>query len=199
MMRSRKSRRRCHPPASDPGEPHQQCHQVHGAGEIVIEVMPGKESGVQSPESRVQSRGRGTRNSGLGTPPWRPFLRQAQPWRLHFSVHDTGIGIPIGPAASVVQIVSTGGRLHHPPLWWHRARIGHLQETRGVDGWTNLGGQRRRPGATFHFTIETQATAPSAPPNWQSAQPQLPPSVCWSLKTTPPTGVTSSTGPNSGA
>jgi signal transduction histidine kinase len=55
---------------------------------------------------------------------------ESEPGYLHFTVSDTGIGIPH----------------HHSKVRRHGPRTCDLQAVRGADGWKNLGGKRSRRG-----------------------------------------------------
>ena len=60
---------------------------------------------------------------------------------LHFSVRDTGVGIPLDRQQSVFEAVHAGRRLHDAHVWRHRTWPDHLLTARAVDGRPPLGGE----------------------------------------------------------
>ena len=60
---------------------------------------------------------------------------------LHFTVADTGIGIPPEKQSAIFRGVQSGGRLDDPQVRRHGAGFDDFVQTRGPDGRTNLGGK----------------------------------------------------------
>ncbi|MCX8090070.1 MAG: response regulator [Verrucomicrobiae bacterium] len=101
------------------------------------------------------------------------LLRHPEQWLLHFSVRDTGIGIPVEHQhklfKSFQQVdASTTRRFGGTGLGL--AICKRLVELMGGRIWVD---SEAGKGATFHFTILTKATAATSPPAWQTPQPQL--------------------------
>ncbi len=127
-------------------------------GEIVIEVAPAAH---------------GTRTLEPGTEPDTDFLRHPEQWLIHFSVRDTGIGIPLDRQHRLFksfQQVDASTTRHYGGTGLGLAICRRLVELLGGKIWVDSDAGR---GATFHFTILTKAAAAIAPPNWQMPQPQL--------------------------
>ena len=101
------------------------------------------------------------------------FLRHPEQWLLHFSVRDTGIGIPLDRQHRLFksfQQVDASTSRHYGGTGLGLAICKQLAELMGGRIWVDSDSGK---GATFHFTITTKAAAASAPPNWQTTQPQL--------------------------
>jgi len=101
------------------------------------------------------------------------LLRHPEQWLLHFSVRDTGIGIPIERQHRLFksfQQVDASTTRHYGGTGLGLAICKRLVELMGGRIWVESDTGK---GATFHFTISTKATAATAPPNWQMPQPQL--------------------------
>jgi CheY-like chemotaxis protein/HPt (histidine-containing phosphotransfer) domain-containing protein len=127
-------------------------------GEVVIEVTPAAH-GLRSIEPGHE----------LDT----DFLRHPEQWLLHFAVRDTGIGIPLDRQHRLFksfQQVDASTTRHYGGTGLGLAICKRLAELMGGRIWVDSDAGK---GATFHFTIATKAAAATAPPNWQSAQPQL--------------------------
>src|SRR5437879_1181998 len=127
-------------------------------GEVVIEVTPAS---------------RGARNLMPGQEHDTDFLRHPEQWLLHFSVRDTGIGIPVDRQNRLFksfQQVDASTTRHYGGTGLGLAICKRLSELMGGKIWVESDAGK---GATFHFTILASAAAATAPPSWQSAQPQL--------------------------
>jgi signal transduction histidine kinase/HPt (histidine-containing phosphotransfer) domain-containing protein/BarA-like signal transduction histidine kinase len=101
------------------------------------------------------------------------FMRHPEQWLLHFSVHDTGIGIPRDKQDRLFksfQQVDASTTRHYGGTGLGLAICKRLAELMGGKIWVESDAGK---GATFHFTILARAAAASAPPNWQTLQPQL--------------------------
>jgi CheY-like chemotaxis protein/HPt (histidine-containing phosphotransfer) domain-containing protein len=126
-------------------------------GEVVIEVTPAA---------------RGMRMLEPGHQTDTDFLRHPEQWLLHFSVRDTGIGIPLdkqGRLFKSFQQVDASTARHYGGTGLGLAICKRLAELMGGKIWVDSDTGK---GATFHFTILARASA-ATPPSWQSAQPQL--------------------------
>jgi len=127
-------------------------------GEVVVEV---------------KSAGHGARELPLNRKPDTEFLRHPEQWWLHFSVRDTGIGIPLDRQNRLFQSfqqVDASTARHYGGTGLGLAISKRLTELMGGKIWVESDAGQ---GATFHFTILARAAAASTPPNWQSPQPQL--------------------------
>ena len=128
------------------------------AGEVVVEVSPASHG------QRPMDAGHETETS---------FLAHPEQWLLHFSVRDTGIGIPLDKQhklfKSFHQVDSSTTR-HFGGTGLGLAISKRLVELMGGRIWvdSDLG-----KGATFHFTILARGAAAGSPPAWQSPQQQL--------------------------
>ena len=128
------------------------------AGEVAVEVSPAAH-GLRS----IQSGHEGDTD----------FLRHPEQWLLHFSVRDTGIGIPVDRQHRLFksfQQVDASTTRHYGGTGLGLAICKRLAELMGGRIWVESDAGK---GATFHFTIETKAAAATAPPAWQMTQPQL--------------------------
>ena len=127
-------------------------------GEVVVEVAPAAH---------------GARTLEPGHEYDTDFLRHPEEWLLHFSVRDTGIGIPLekqGRLFKSFQQVDASTTRHYGGTGLGLAISKRLTELLGGKIWVeSAAGQ----GATFHFTISVKASSATAPPNWQTQQPQL--------------------------
>ncbi len=127
-------------------------------GEVVIEVAPAAH---------------GARTLEPGTEPDTDFLRHPEQWLIHFTVRDTGIGIPLDRQHRLFksfQQVDASTTRHYGGTGLGLAICRRLVELLGGKIWVDSDAGR---GATFHFTILTKAAAAIAPPSWQMPQPQL--------------------------
>ncbi|MST95317.1 MAG: response regulator [Pedosphaera sp.] len=127
-------------------------------GEVVIEVTPA-------------AHGRRAIEPGheLDT----DFIRLPEQWLLHFCVRDTGIGIALDRQHRLFksfQQVDASTTRHYGGTDLGLAICKRLAELMGGRIWVDSDAGK---GAAFHFTISTKASAATAPPNWQTAQPQL--------------------------
>src|SRR5213080_50765 len=126
-------------------------------GEIVIEVTPAARSVHLEPPLSAPAE----------------FHPAAEDWLLHFSVRDTGIGIPLDRQNRLFksfQQVDASTTRHYGGTGLGLAICKRLSELMGGKIWVESDAGK---GATFHFTISTKAAAATAPPSWQSTQPQL--------------------------
>ena len=101
------------------------------------------------------------------------FLRHPEQWLLHFSVRDTGMGIPVDRQHRLFksfQQVDASTARHFGGTGLGLAISKKLAELMGGRIWVDSDAGK---GATFHFTISVKAAAATAPPSWQSLQPQL--------------------------
>src|SRR5207244_8360491 len=108
-----------------------------------------------------------------GRTPDTDFLRHPEEWLLHFSVRDTGIGIPLDRQNRLFksfQQVDASTTRHYGGTGLGLAICKRLSELMGGKIWVESDTGK---GATFHFTILASAAAATAPPSWQSPQPQL--------------------------
>jgi signal transduction histidine kinase/HPt (histidine-containing phosphotransfer) domain-containing protein len=127
-------------------------------GEVVIEVIPAAH---------------GARTIEPGHENDTDFLRHPEQWLLHFSVRDTGIGIPLEKQSRLFksfQQVDASTTRHYGGTGLGLAICRRLTELLGGKIWVESAAGH---GATFHFTILTKAAAAITPPNWQNPQPQL--------------------------
>lgn len=127
-------------------------------GEVVIEVAPAA---------------RGPRTLAPGQLQDTDFLRHPEEWLLHFSVRDTGIGIPRdkqGRLFKSFQQVDASTTRHYGGTGLGLAISKRLTELLGGKIWVDSDAGK---GATFHFTILARASATSSPAPWQTPQPQL--------------------------
>ncbi len=127
-------------------------------GEVVIEVTPAA---------------RGARILEAGHEHDTDFIRHPEQWLLHFSVRDTGIGIPLDRQSRLFksfQQVDASTTRHYGGTGLGLAICKRLAELMGGKIWVESAAGK---GATFHFTILATAAAATSPPSWQSAQPQL--------------------------
>jgi signal transduction histidine kinase/HPt (histidine-containing phosphotransfer) domain-containing protein len=127
-------------------------------GEVVIEVTPASHGPrtAQSPKDEDTD-----------------FFRHPEQWLLHFSVRDTGIGIPVDKQHRLFksfQQVDASTTRHYGGTGLGLAICKRLVELLGGKIWVESDSGK---GATFHFTVLTRASAATAPPTWQLPQPQL--------------------------
>ena len=127
-------------------------------GEVVVEV---------------KSDGRGVREQPFGQKPDTDFIRHPEQWLLHFSVRDTGIGIPLDRQDRLFktfQQVDASTARHYGGTGLGLAICKRLTELMGGKIWVESDADK---GATFHFTVQVRAAAVNTPPSWQGPQPQL--------------------------
>jgi signal transduction histidine kinase/HPt (histidine-containing phosphotransfer) domain-containing protein len=127
-------------------------------GEVVVEVRPAAH---------------GQRTLEPGHDPDTSFLAHPEQWLLHFSVRDTGIGIPLDKQHRLFKSfhqVDASTTRHFGGTGLGLAISKRLVELMGGRIWVDSDAGH---GATFHFTILAQGAAASSPPAWQNAQPQL--------------------------
>jgi signal transduction histidine kinase/HPt (histidine-containing phosphotransfer) domain-containing protein/BarA-like signal transduction histidine kinase len=127
-------------------------------GEVVIEVT---------------SSGRTARSIPFGHEHDTEFLRHPDEWLLHFSVRDTGIGIPLERQSRLFksfQQVDASTTRHYGGTGLGLAICKRLAELLGGKIWVESDAGK---GSTFHFTISARAPTASKPPAWQNPQPQL--------------------------
>jgi len=127
-------------------------------GEVVLEVSPGSRGPRQVPPDQKQDT---------------EFLRHPEEWLLHFSVRDTGIGIPLDKQSRLFksfQQVDASTTRHYGGTGLGLAISKRLAELLGGKIWVD---SDEGKGSTFHFTILARAATGGAVPAWQSPQPQL--------------------------
>ena len=127
-------------------------------GEVVIEVKPAAH---------------GLRRVEPGHDPDTDFIRHPQQWLLHFSVRDTGIGIPIDKQSRLFksfQQVDASTTRHYGGTGLGLAICKRLTELMGGSIWVESDAGK---GAIFHFTILANAAASVIQPNWQTPQQQF--------------------------
>jgi signal transduction histidine kinase/AmiR/NasT family two-component response regulator len=96
-----------------------------------------------------------------------------QQWQLHFTVRDTGIGIPRDKHDRLFksfQQVDASTSRHYGGTGLGLAICKRLSELLGGTIWVESDAGQ---GATFHFTIVAKAAAALVAPNWQQAQPRF--------------------------
>ena len=101
------------------------------------------------------------------------FIRHPQQWLLHFSVRDTGIGIPLDKQSRLFksfQQVDASTTRHYGGTGLGLAICKRLTELMGGSIWVESDAGK---GSTFHFTILANAAASVIQPNWQTAQQQF--------------------------
>ena len=102
-----------------------------------------------------------------------PNPRRAEPWQLHFSVRDTGIGIPADRMSRLFKLFSQADAStarHYGGTGLGLAISKQLVELMGGKMWVESVAEK---GSTFHFTLPLPA-APEAPqPALEGKQPQL--------------------------
>jgi signal transduction histidine kinase/DNA-binding LytR/AlgR family response regulator len=101
------------------------------------------------------------------------YLRHPEQWLLHFTVRDTGIGIPVEKHDRLFksfQQVDASTTRHYGGTGLGLAICKRLSELMGGKIWAE---SEAGKGATFHFTILVRASSALTPPTWQTAQPQL--------------------------
>ncbi len=127
-------------------------------GEVVVEVSP-------SAHEQLTLDGSGKTGDS--------FMRHPDQWLLHFSVRDTGIGIPLDKQnrlfKSFHQVDSSTTR-HFGGTGLGLAISKRLVELMGGRIWVDSDAGK---GSTFHFTILTRGAAACSPPAWQLPQVQL--------------------------
>ena len=127
-------------------------------GEVLIEVTPAAH---------------GTRTIEPGREHDTDFIRNPEQWLLHFSVRDTGIGIPLEKQSRLFksfQQVDASTTRQYGGTGLGLAICKRLTELLGGKIWVESAGA---PGATFHFTILAKGSSTSAASSWQSPQPRL--------------------------
>ena len=127
-------------------------------GEVVIEVTPAA---------------RGSRAHEPGRDHDTDVIRHPEEWLLHFSVRDTGIGIPLDRQNRLFksfQQVDASTTRHYGGTGLGLAISKRLTELMGGKIWVESDTDK---GATFHFTIVARAAVATTPPAWQVSQAQL--------------------------
>ena len=127
-------------------------------GEVVVEV---------------KTAARGKRSPEPGREKDTDFIRHPEQWLLHFSVRDTGIGIPLDKQHRLFksfQQVDASTTRHYGGSGLGLAISKRLAELMGGKIWVESDSGK---GATFHFTIQAKSSVSTTPPNWQQLQPQL--------------------------
>src|SRR5437588_11727984 len=127
-------------------------------GEIVVEVSPAS---------------RGARTPEPGREHDTDLIRHPEEWLLHFSVRDTGIGVPADRQHRLFksfQQVDASTTRHYGGTGLGLAICKRLTELMGGKIWVESDAGK---GATFHFTLLARAAAAHSPPPWQLPQSQL--------------------------
>ncbi len=127
-------------------------------GEVIVEVKPAAH---------------GQRTIEPGHEHDTAYMSHPEQWLLHFSVRDTGIGIPLDKQHRLFKSfhqVDASTTRHFGGTGLGLAISKRLVELMGGRIWVDSDAGH---GATFHFTILAQGAAASSPPAWQNAQPQL--------------------------
>ncbi|HZR19526.1 MAG TPA: response regulator [Verrucomicrobiae bacterium] len=127
-------------------------------GEVVIEVAP---------------IARGKRTLQPGQPHDTDFLRHPEEWSLHFSVRDTGIGIPLDKQTRLFksfQQVDASTTRQYGGTGLGLAISKRLAELLGGKIWVESDAGK---GATFHFTMVARAAAAAGVPSWLGTQARL--------------------------
>jgi signal transduction histidine kinase/HPt (histidine-containing phosphotransfer) domain-containing protein len=121
----------------------------------------------------VNAAGHGVREQLPGQKPDTDFLRHPEQWLIHFSVRDTGIGIPVERQNRLFksfQQVDASTARHYGGTGLGLAICKRLTELMGGKIWVE---SEAGKGATFHFTIQVSAAAGNSAASWQAPQPQL--------------------------
>jgi signal transduction histidine kinase/HPt (histidine-containing phosphotransfer) domain-containing protein len=127
-------------------------------GEIAVEVKPAAH---------------GLRRIDPGREADTDIVRHPQQWLLHFTVRDTGIGIPLERQSRLFksfQQVDASTTRQFGGTGLGLAISKRLAELMGGSIWVESDAGR---GATFHFTILANAAASAGQPVWLSPQPKL--------------------------
>src|SRR6185369_16194202 len=127
-------------------------------GEVVIEVFPSAHA------RRALQPGQQSDTD---------FIHHPEEWLLHFSVRDTGIGIPVDKQSRLFksfQQVDASTTRHYGGTGLGLAISKRLTELLGGKIWVDSDAGK---GATFHFTILARASTSITPPPWQGPQAQL--------------------------
>ncbi|MCC6822459.1 MAG: response regulator [Verrucomicrobia subdivision 3 bacterium] len=127
-------------------------------GEVLVEVRPA-------------AHGHQTLEPGLEADP--SPLHHPEQWLLHFSVRDTGIGIPLDKQHRLFksfQQVDPSTTRNYGGSGLGLAISRRLVELMGGRIWVD---SQAGQGATFHFTVQARGAAAASPPAWQLPQPQL--------------------------
>jgi len=101
------------------------------------------------------------------------FIRHPELWSLHFSVRDTGMGIPLNKQDRLFksfQQVDASTTRHYGGTGLGLAICKRLTEMMGGSIWVESDTGK---GATFHFIVQAKSAVASAPPPWQDPQPLL--------------------------
>lgn len=128
------------------------------SGEVVIEVVPSARTNRKLLPGQHQDT---------------EFFRNPEEWLLHFSVRDTGIGVPLDKQSRLFksfQQVDASTTRHYGGTGLGLAISKRLAELLGGKIWVDSDAGK---GATFHFTIVARAPAAGSPPPWLAAQPRL--------------------------
>jgi CheY-like chemotaxis protein len=128
------------------------------SGEVVIEVTPSARS---------------KRTLAPGQQHDTDFLRHPEEWLLHFSVRDTGIGIPLDKQSRLFksfQQVDASTTRHYGGTGLGLAISKRLAELLGGRIWVD---SDAGVGSTFHFTILAKSSVAATLPPWLGPQPRL--------------------------
>ena len=101
------------------------------------------------------------------------FIRHPELWNLHFSVRDTGMGIPLNKQDRLFksfQQVDASTTRHYGGTGLGLAICKRLTEMMGGNIWVESDAGK---GATFHFVVQAKSAVATAPPAWHDLQPLL--------------------------
>ena len=122
-----------------------------------------------------------------------------EPWHLHFSVSDTGIGIPVNRMARLFKSFSqaeASTSRQYGGTGLGLAISKRLVELMGGKMWVE---SVPKKGSTFHFTVPLVPGPDAVKSPWKPAMQNLPSCGCWSWMTIPPPRASSRIRPRNGA
>ncbi len=134
------------------------------AGEIIVTVQTADELKMQNEKIKKAN----PETAGIAN-----FENSTSNSLIHFSVRDTGIGIPLDKQNRLFksfQQVDASTTRNYGGSGLGLAISRRLVELLGGRIWVDSAAGQ---GATFHFTLPAQGASPTVPAPWQSPQPQL--------------------------